>query len=491
MTAQPGDEAGSATQDRHGRGGFTRALGLLDATAIVVGSMIGSGIFIVSAETARQVGSPFWLLFCWALAGVITVTGAICYSELASMYPHAGGQYVFLREAYGKLCGFLYGWTLFTVIQSGTIAAVAVAFAKFLGVFTGLVSSDVVLAQAGSWRLTSQQAVAVCLVFALTLVNCGGIHMARLIQTTFTVTKVGALAALIVLGLSSLDKYYGLEVNLAHFWQARTLSGAPLEGLSLVAVIGLAMVGALFSCDAWNNITFAGDEVKKPERTIPLSLALGTALVSLLYLLCNVVYLVLLPLAGSADGATIIERGIQFASGDRVGTAAAQVMFGPSGAALMAAAIMISTFGCLNGLILSGPRAYYAMARDGLFFKAAGILNKSTNVPVFGLILQGVWAAALCLSGTYSDLLEYVVFAALLFYVLTVGAVFVLRANRPQAARPFTVPLYPLLPGLYIVLALGVMAGQIILSPRYSGAGLVIIASGLPAYLFLRNRSRQ
>lgn len=470
-------------------GHFTRALGLLDATAVVVGSMIGSGIFIVSAETARQVGSPFWLLVCWLFAGALTVAGALCYSELAAMFPRAGGQYVFLREAYGRLAGFLYGWTLFMVIQSGTIAAVGVAFAKFLGVFVPWVSNANVLARVGPWQFSTVQLIAILVIVFLTAMNCRGIHTARLIQTTFTVTKVAALAGLIALGFLAFDKFHGVTPNFADFWQARDLSGQVLSGFPLLAVLGLAMVGALFSCDAWNNITFAGEEVKDAERTLPRSLALGTALVALLYMLTNVVYLLLLPLHGVKDGATVVERGIQFAAEDRVGTAAAQVIFGDAGAGIMAAAIMISTFGCLNGLILAGPRAYYAMARDGLFFKSAGILAPAVNVPVAGLILQGLWAGLLATSGTYSNLLEYVVFAALFFYILTVGAVFILRKKQANLDRPYKVPGYPALPALYIVIALAIMLGQIWLAPKYTGAGLLIILSGLPAYLFWRPKT--
>jgi len=470
-------------------GEFKKALGLMDATALVVGSMIGSGIFIVSAETARQVGAPGWMLMCWVLAGVLTMMCALCYSELASMFPHAGGQYVFLREGYGKLAGFLYGWTLFTVIQSGTIAAVGVAFAKFLGVFWPAVSNTNVLLSAGSWKFTSLQLVAVLLIAALTLVNCRGIHAAKFIQTTFTASKVGALLALIVIGLLAFDKFHGLTPNLATFWQAHDVTGKAISGWELLPIMGLAMVGALFACDAWNNITFAGGEVKDAEKTLPKSLALGTALVVMLYLLANVVYLLLLPLHGTEHAPSILQRGIEFASEDRVGTAAAQILFGAAGQGIMAIAIMISTFGCLNGLILSGPRAYYAMARDGLFFKQAGVLNAKTNVPVFGLVLQGIWSAILATSGSYSNLLEYVVFAALLFYVLTVGVIFILRRKQKDAPRPFKVPGYPLMPLLYMVFAVGIMIGQIYLHPLYAGGGLLIILSGLPAYFFWKSKA--
>lgn len=464
---------------------FTRAMGLLDSTAIVVGSMIGSGIFIVSAEASRQLGAPGWLLLAWLLAGVLTVVGAVCYSELSAMHPEAGGQYVFLRESFGKLAAFLYGWTLFMVIQSGTIAAVGVAFAKFLGVFAPVISKTTVLFSLGGWSFTALQLVSMLVVMVLTAINCQGINTAKMIQTFFTVVKVSALGLLIILGLLSFGKFSGIEANFGSFdafFKPLDLKGNAIEGFKLLGLLSLAMVGPLFSSDAWNNLTFAGEEVKEPTKTLPRSLMLGTALVSLLYLLTNVVYLLLLPLKGNPAGATVIERGIQFAAEERVGTAAAQIIFGPPGEFIMAAAIMISTFGALNGLILSGPRAYYAMSKDGLFFKKCSELNEKTHVPTFGLIMQGVWSCLLCLSGTYSQLLEYVIFAALLFYILTVAGIFVLRKKKPDIPRPYKVPLYPFLPALYLVLASVVMVGQICLSPGYSGAGLLIILSGLPAY---------
>lgn len=485
--------------------GFTRALGLVDSTAVVVGSMIGSGIFIVSADIARNLGSPFWLLACWAIAGILTIMAALCYSELAAMYPHAGGQYVFLREAYGPMAAFLYGWTLFMVIQSGTIAAVGVAFSKFLGVFLPFLSNKNILLQmhladlpvsfgsfAGplDWKLSAGQLVSVLLIAFLTAVNCRGIHTAKLIQTTFTATKVGALIALIALGLFAAGKSNAWDLNMANFWQATSINGEPLEGVKLLAVLCLAMVGSLFSCDAWNNLTFASEEVHSPEKTLPRSLALGTCIVVSLYILANIVYLMLLPLHGTADGATILERGIQYASEDRVGTAAAQVIFGPVGEFIMAAAIMISTFGCLNGLILAGPRAYYAMAKDRLFFAKAAELHPKFHVPVFGLVLQGIWSCLLATSGTYSQLLEYIVFAALLFYVLTVAALFVLRRTKPNEPRPYKVFAYPLMPAVYVIASVIVMIGQIALSPVYSGAGLLIILSGLPAYFWWHSRQK-
>jgi len=471
-------------------GQFTRALGLVDSTAMVVGSMIGSGIFIVSAETARHLGSPGWLLISWIAAGVMTVCAALCYGELAGMYPHAGGQYVFLREAYGKLYGFLYGWTLFAVIQCGTIAAVAVGFAKFLGVFVPAVSMSNVLLQVGDWKFTALQLVALVLIAVLTALNCRGVKTGAFIQTTFTFAKTGALFLLIALGFLCFNKYLGLQANLQNFWHPVSETGESLGGTQLLAVLALAMVGPLFSCDAWNNITFAGDEVKDAPRTLARSLAMGTGLVTLLYLLANIVYLLLLPLHGTATGADVVQRGIQYASEGRVAAAAVEIMFGPVGAQIMAVAIMISTFGCANGLILAGPRAYYAMASDGLFFKKAGELSQKTNVPVYGLIIQGIWSAILTTTGKYSDLLEYVVFAALLFYVLTVVALFVLRRKRPEAERPYKVFGYPFMPAFYVVTATLIMVGQMWLSPKYSGFGLLIILSGLPAYFLWSRKSR-
>lgn len=465
-------------------GQFHRALGLVDSTAVVVGSMIGSGIFIVSAETARHLGAPGWFLVAWIVSGFLTVSAATCYSELASMFPHAGGQYVFLREAYGKLLGFLYGWTLFMVIQSGTNAAVAVAFAKFLGVFVSSISDKNILVHIGAWNFTTQQLVALAVIALLTWINCLGIHMAKLIQTSFTITKVVALFLLIAVGFMTLSHHHGLTPNLVDLWHVHDTAGQNIEGPGILMVLSLALVGPLFASDAWNNVTFAGEEVKDPEKTLPRSLIMGTALVCILYFVTNVVYLLLLPLAGDSSGATVLERGIQYASSDRVGTAALEVICGPAGEKIMAVAIMISTFGALNGLILAGPRLYYAMARDGLFFKKAGILHARTNVPVFGLVLQGVWSAILATSGTYSQLLEFVVFAALLFYVFTVSAVFIMRKKAPDLDRPFKVPLYPLLPALYVVAAALVMLGQILMHWEYSGAGLLIILSGLPVYFF-------
>ncbi len=438
--------------------------------------MIGSGIFIVSADIARTVGAPGWLLVVWLIAGVMTVIGALSYGELAAMMPHAGGQYVYLREAYGPLLGFLYGWTLFLVIQTGTIAAVAVAFGKFTAT---LVPAFDAAFHLGPLSISAQQCLAIAIVAVLTAANCNGLRTGRLVQNVFTATKVGALLALVVFGLAFGRNPVAVSANLEHFWGAPSLALGPL--------IGAAMVGALFSADAWNNITFAAAEVRDPARTVPLSLAIGTGTVIALYLAANVVYLAVLPLPGDPAAATALGRGIEFAASDRVATAAMQVMMGQGAAVLMALAIMISTFGCDNGLILSGARVYFAMARDGLFFRAAGFLN-TRGVPAAALVLQGLWAAVLTLSGTYSELLDYVIFAALLFYALTVGAIFILRRTRPREPRPYTAIGYPLIPAAYIGLAVLIMVDLLIVKPRYTWPGLLIVASGVPVFYAWRGR---
>jgi basic amino acid/polyamine antiporter, APA family len=441
--------------------------------------MIGSGIFIASADIARQVGAPGWLMVVWLASGVMTVIGALGYGELAAMMPHAGGQYVYLREAYGPLLGFLYGWTLFLVIQTGTIAAVAVAFAKFTALLVPALDAHLRL---GVLTVGAEQGVAIAVIVLLTAGNCNGLRTGRVVQNIFTATKVGSLLALIVFGLAYGRNQQAVTANLRLCWSA-----APPA--TLLPLLGAAMVGALFSSDAWNNITFAAAEVRQPARTIPLSLAIGTLAVSLLYLAANLVYLAVLPLRGDAAAASAVNRGIQFAAGDRVATAAMQVMLGHGGAVLMALGIMISTFGCENGLILAGARVYYAMARDAVFFRVAGLLN-TRRVPAAALVLQGLWAAVLTLSGTYSDLLDYVIFAALVFYVLTVGAIFVLRRSRPDAPRPYRAFGYPLVPAAYIALAVLIMLDLLMVKPRYTWPGLLIVLSGVPVfYAWRRVRS--
>lgn len=474
---------------------FIRGIGPLAAISLVVGSMIGSGIFIVSADIGRQVGpwGPGALLLVWLITGIMTVIGALAYAELAAMIPKAGGQYVFLREGLSPAAGFLYGWTLFAVIQAGTIAAVAVAFARFLGVLIPGLSPDVFLplgrihlpgaTDAIQLGLSPQRIVAILSILLLTVINIRGVTLGAAIQTVFSVAKVGALAVLVVCGLTFFRQPDVAAANFSNFW------GTGDWTLAVIPVIGAAMVGSLFSADAWNNVTFAAAEVQNPTRNLPLALAAGTGIVSLLYILTNVAYLNILPFYGDPNGQDVLARGLQYAAQDRVGTAAIEVALGSGAAVIMAVAILLSTFGCNNGLILSGPRVYWAMARDGLFFERAGKLHQTYRTPVFGLIAQAVWASVLCVSGTYGQLLDYVIFAALVFYFLTTLALFRLRRLRPDLPRPVKAFGYPLLPGLYM-LAVGVL--MIILlfkKPLYTWPGLLIVASGIPVYLFWR-RSR-
>jgi basic amino acid/polyamine antiporter, APA family len=471
---------------------FRRGLGLYDATMVVVGSMIGSGIFIVSADMARQLGSPGWLLVAWAVTGVLTVAAALSYGELAAMMPRAGGQYVYLREAFSPLWGFLYGWTLFLVIQTGTIAAVAVAFGRFLGVLWPVIAEDhylippVHLSTGYAVSLSSAQLVGVLLIGLLTWTNTRGLEYGKLIQNVFTTAKTGALVALIALGLFVGWNASAVGANLAAFWtpqgQAEITPGvSAITAFGLFVAICVAQTGSLFSADAWHNVTFTAGEVKEPRRNLPLSLALGTGTVITLYLLANVAYLVTLP----------FER-IQQAPADRVATATVDAIFPGLGAAIMAAAIMISTFGCNNGLILAGARAYYAMARDGLFFRRVGRLN-AEKVPAAGLVLQGVWAAVLVLPRTfdsttgrygnlYSNLLDYVISAALIFYILTIAGVFRLRHTRPHADRPYRAFGYPVIPALYILGATTILIVLFAYRPATTWPGLLIVVLGLPVY---------
>jgi APA family basic amino acid/polyamine antiporter len=468
---------------------FRRELKLLDATMIVAGSMIGSGIFIVSADIARTVGSAGWLLAVWAITGAVTLVAALSYGELAGMMPRAGGQYVYLREAYNPLVGFLYGWTLFLVIQTGTIAAVAVAFAKFTAVLVPALGEKVYVLSAGSFHVSAAQLVAIASIVVLTAVNRRGLHGGKLVQNGFTLTKIVSLFALIALGLTIGRHPQAIAANLAGFWDAawtRVADGAvvavePLAGVALLSAIGAAMVGSLFASDAWNNITFTAGEVVEPRRNIPLSLVLGTGLVTLIYILANVAYIVMLPVAGSPGAADAMGRGIQFAVSDRVATAAAETILGAPAAAVMAVFVMISTFGCNNGLILAGARVSYAMARDGLFFARAGELNRHA-VPGAALVVQAVWASLLCLSGTYSDLLDYVIFAVLIFYILTVAGIFSLRRKRPDAERPYRAWGYPVVPLLYIAAAAAIAVDLLLVKPKYTWPGVIIVLLGVPVY---------
>jgi basic amino acid/polyamine antiporter, APA family len=474
-------------------GGFVKALTLTDATMLVAGSMIGSGIFIVSADIARTVNSPLWLMLAWLAAGVITMLGALSYGELAAMYPRAGGQYVFLRESMGPLMGFLYGWTLFIVIQTGTIAAVAVAFGRFLGVLWPVITPDRfawfpqfdVTTPGGLIEigLTPQRLVALITVWILTWVNLRGVREGKLVQTTLTIVKTGALALLIILGLTIGRNATAIAAN---FSNGNFVGHVDVTSVFIVA-FGASLVGSLFSSDAWNNVTFAAAEVKNPQRNLPLALMMGTGLVSLLYILANVAYLNILPMHGTKGATDIIGLGIQYATQDRVGSDAAQVIFGPIGGTIMAIAILISTFGCNNGLILSGARVYYAMAKDKLFFRRAGQLSRN-HVPAAALIVQAIWTSLLCLTGTYSQLLDYVIFAALIFYALTTIGLFILRSKLPNAERPYRAIGYPVLPALYIVLA-STIAVILLISDKTRAqaiSGLVLVAIGVPVFFLWR-----
>ncbi len=509
-----------STQKKDSPEKLERGLGPVDATMIVVGSMIGSGIFITSAESARLVGSPGWLLMAWALAGLLTITGALCCAELAAMMPRAGGQYVFLREAYNPALGFLFGWSLFLIIQTGTIAAVAIAFANFMGVLTDKVSATsyliaplIIIKPFTLWgksfsgyalSLSTQQLVAIIVILVLTLTNTRGLKTGKLIQNTFTFTKTAALAGLIIIGLW-LGWNEGSAAYTSSWWNSWANGWTPqaaqpgLEAvgtLALVMLLGKAMTGPLFAQSAWNNVTFTGGEVRDPGRNLPRSLLIGCAVVVALYLLANLAYVVTLPLAG-----------IQNAPENRVATATMQAILGPRGAVVMAVAIMISTFGCNNGLILAGARVYYAMARDRLFFERIGTLNKR-HVPAVALIAQGVWASLLTLPRTvtfspmddvlpqtpvygnvYTQLLQYIISADLVFYALMVGAVIVMRRKAPDMERPYRTFGYPLVPLIYILLSTLLVIDLAYLAPETSGIGYLLVLTGVPVYFVWRRRS--
>jgi APA family basic amino acid/polyamine antiporter len=470
---------------------LVKSLRLYDCTTIVMGSMIGSGIFIVAAEIAREVRSPGLFLLSWVVSGVMTVSAAVTYGELAGMMPTAGGQYIYLREAFGPLFGFLYGWTLFLVIQTGTMAAVAVAFGKFLGVLVPWVSAQNLLVNLGhievfrhsvAVTLSSQQLVAVLSLLFLSVVNIFGLRPGAWVQNVFTTLKVATLLGLVALGL------WWSHLHPAATAQNQSLWGGVHWNLATLTVLSVALVGPLFSSDAWNNVTFTGSEIVNPKRNLPLALFVGTATVCCLYVACNWIYLRVLPFAGTPMASGPLGRGIQYAAEDRVATAAVQVMLGGKGATLMAAAIMISTFGCMNGLILAGARVYYAMAKDGLFFHAVSKVHPKHHTPAVSLAVQAAWAGLLTLTGTYSELLDYVIFAVLLFYVLTLAGVFQLRRTRPLAPRPYKAWGYPALPAVYIAFALFVEWALLTHKPGRSLAGLSIVALGVPVYFLWRRR---
>ncbi|HEX2977182.1 MAG TPA: amino acid permease [Bacteroidales bacterium] len=466
---------------------------LFDGMSIVAGAMIGSGIFITSADIARNVGSPGWLMVVWVITGVITVIGALSYGELASMMPHSGGQYVFLKEAYHPVVGFLFGWATFLVIQCGTIAAVAVAFAKFTGVIIPWISESNILFQAGFLKITTSRLLAILMISFLTWLNTRGIVTGKTVVNIFSSTKVLALFGFIAVGFFATKAIGSWELNKSVFWESSKIGPGnqviPLAGFALIAAIGTALVGSLFSADAWYNVTFISEEVINPKRNVPLSLFFGTLIVCVLYILTNFIYIKLLPLAGSPDGADALSRGIQFAKDDRVATSAMSVVFGDYAAIIMAVFIMISTFGCNHGLILAGSRVYYAMAKDGLFFSKVAEINKK-GVPGFAIAIQGVWSILLCLSGTYSNLLDYIMFAVLIFFTLTILAIFILRIRKPDMPRPYKAFGYPVIPALYILVTTFIMVILLIYKPDYTLPGLAIVLLGIPVF-FLWDRKRK
>ena len=494
---------------------LVKGLGLTSATTLVMGSMIGSGIFIVSAEISRLTSSPALLLGAWLVTGFLTITGALAYGELAALMPHAGGQYVYLRESLGPLWGFLYGWALFLVIQTGTIAAVGVAFGKFLGIFLPSVSSSnwllhiahVPPIQVGPMvlgnmdvGLNTQNLAAIIVVVFLSVLNVFGVRTGAMVQNIFTFAKTAALLGLVLLGIFLGRNAQAIAANFGpNFWHnagwgslhaVQVGVGGPVALVGVVTILAVAQVGSLFSSDAWNNVTFTAGEVRDPQRNLPLSLALGTGAVILLYVLANVVYLCVLPLVGDMHGTTILARGIQYASEDRVATAVIQQIFGPVGASIMAVGILISAFGCDNGLILAGARVYYAMAKDGLFFRGASKLHPRYRTPAHSLILQCIWTSILCISGSYSQLLDYIIFAVLVFYILTIAGLFVLRVKRPDEPRPYRAIGYPVLPAIYILMAVFIDVVLLRYKPQYTWPGMIIVLLGIPVYFLWSKRNR-
>jgi APA family basic amino acid/polyamine antiporter len=481
-------------------GGFRRSLGLFDSTMVVVGAMIGSGIFLVSADMTRLLGSAGWVLTAWLLTAVLTIAAALSYGELAAMMPRAGGQYVYLREAFSPLAGFLYGWTLFGVIQTGTVAAVAVGFARYAGVLFPFISEDrylvppVHLSDGYALSLSNAQLLAIGVIALLTWTNTRGIEYGRIIQNVFTTAKTAAVLGLIVIGLALGANAAAIDANFSRAWTP--VNPTPIvPGLDatsfygLLVALAISQVGSLFASDAWNNITFTAGEVRNPRRDVPLSLALGTSIVMVLYLLANLTYFVTLPL-----------EAIKTVPADRVAALSLEVAMPGIGASLLAVGIMISTFGCANGMLLAGARAYYAMAKDGLFFRSAGVLNHR-HVPAWGLVIQGIWTAMLVLPRTfnsttgaygnlYGSLLDYVVSAALLFYILTIAGVFRLRFTRPDAPRPYRAFGYPVVPALYIVAATGILVMLAIYRASTTWPGFAIVLLGIPVFALLRRGAR-
>ncbi len=460
---------------------FKRSLSLLDGILLVVGSMIGSGIFIVSTDIVQHLGSAAWLLVVWLLSGFITLAAALSYGELSGMYPKAGGQYVYLREAYGSLFGFLYGWSFFAVIQTGTIAAVGVAFAKFAAYLWPSLGEQHILLQIGVFSIKASQLVAIGLILLLTFINAQGVNGSKWIQSIFTFAKIAAIVLLVVCGLWAGHSVW--QMNWYNAWTAFSIADTTsqishelMQGKALVFALGAAMVGALFSSDAWNNVTFIAAEIKKPERNIGLSLLIGTVLVTILYLSMNIMYLNVLSI-----------QVIAHAPDQRVALAAAMKIFGSAGTTIIAVMIMISTFGCNNGLILSGARVYYTMAQDGMFLKAAQQLNKK-GVPAKALWMQAIWASLLCLSGKYGDLLDFIIFTVLLFYILTIAGIFILRKKQPQLERPYKAFGYPFIPFIYLLLASSSCIILLITKTTFAGGGLLIVLIGLPIYYIIQKK---
>ncbi len=473
---------------------FKRELGLLNATSLVAGSMIGSGIFIVTAQMARDLGSSGWLLFVWFLTGLLTMSAALSYGELAGMMPNAGGQFVYIQRAYGKLMSFLYGWTVFTVIQTGVIAAVAVAFANYSSVFFPALENKL-FTIGENYSFSNKQILAMFSIVLLTFINTRGVQSGKTLQLVFTIAKMFALFALIVLGL-----YVGLHTdvlsqNFTNMWEASktvlnpdgTVTVTKIAGVALLGAMGATIINSLFSSDAWNNVTFIAGEIKDPKKNIPRSLFLGTLIVTVIYILANVAYLALLPMQGTPVGESVLNKGIMFAAQDRVGAAAANVIMGNIGVFVMAGLIMVSTFGCNSGLILSGGRLFYAMSKDGLFFKQASELNVN-NVPEKALWLQCLWACILCISGKYGDLLTYSTFASLLFYILTIYGIFILRKKEPDAERPYKALGYPIIPAIYILVTALICITLLVYDTKSTGLGLLIVGLGVPVYYFINKK---
>lgn len=457
-----------------------RELGLLDGVMLVAGSMIGSGIFIVTSGMSRDLGSAGWLIAVWALTALLTMMAAISYGELSAMFPKAGGQYVYLKEAYGQRLAFLYGWCFFTVIHTGTIAAVAVAFAKFLGYFFPLLGEENALLQIGSWKFTSAQVIAIASVWITTLLNKQGVKKAKWVQTFFTLIKIGSLLGLILCGLIWGANAEVWNANWENAWSLQSFSDGSwtaVLGFAVVGAFASALVGSVFSSDAWNGVTFLAGEIKRPERNVGLSLLLGTTLVGVLYIITNLMYLAVVPLQTMAT-----------APADRVAVVVADGIFGDWGAAIVAAMIILSTFACNNGLIMSGSRVFYTMAQDGLFLKQAALLNKN-QVPGWALNAQALWVSVLCLTGHYGTLLDFVVVIVLLFYVLTIYAIFILRRTCPTADRPYKAWGYPVIPWLYIVLASAIVLALILFKPVTSLAGMFLLLIGLPVYRWMSRKS--